>query len=283
MGKLLRRWWRYVTALLTGKFEERADPKIQIQQAIEEAERQHKLLTQQAANVIAHQKDTEIQLNRAIDNVEKLAASSRQALIMADNATKAGNAADAAKYNQAAQAFAQRLIVAEGEVESLKAIHLQATDAARQAKAAVNNNRMALEKKYTEKTKLLSQLDQAKMQERMTAAMQSMTSTVGEDVPTLDEVRRKIEQRYAHALGAAELQSESVEAKMLEVEQASVDMEAQVRLDEIRKQLGLDPATPEAVPGPAQPQVAAPTQADPAQVAQPQQQASQAEGSGASS
>lgn len=245
MGKFFKKVWRYLTAALTGKFEELADPKIQIEQAIEDAERQHQMLTQQAANVIAHQKDTELQLDRAISQVEKLSSSSRQALLMADQARKATNVADADKYEQAAQAFAQRLIVAEGEVESLKAIHLQATDAAGQAKKAVQSNRMALERKYTEKTKLLSQLDQAKMQERMSAAMQTMSATVGGEVPTLDEVRRKIEQRYARAEGAAELQADTVEGKMLEVEQASIDLEATSRLDQIRNQLGLKPVMPQ--------------------------------------
>ncbi len=245
MGKFLKKVWRYITAALTGKFEELADPKIQIEQAIEEAQKQHRLLTQQAANVIAHQKDTEMQLDRAMGQVEKMAASSRQALLMADAAKKKDDAAQTAKFEQAATAFAQRLIASESEVESLKTLHLQATEAAGNAKRAVSNNAMALEKKLTEKTKLLSQLDQAKMQERMNAAVTSMSATVGEEVPTLDEVRRKIEQRYAHALGTAELQEDSVESRMIEVEQASMDMEATVRLDEIRKQLGMEPAVPE--------------------------------------
>ncbi|MCE7883496.1 MAG: PspA/IM30 family protein [Actinobacteria bacterium ATB1] len=267
MGKFFKKLWRYMTAALTGKFEELADPKIQIEQAIDEAEKQHQMLTQQAANVIAHQKDTELQLNRAIEQVEKLSSSSRQALLMADQARKAGNQDDANKYEQAAQAFAQRLIVAEQEVESLKAIHLQATDAAGQAKKAVQSNRMALEKKYTEKTKLLSQLDQAKMQERMSQAMASMSATVGDEVPTLDEVRRKIEQRYARALGAAELHADSVEGKMLEVEQASIDLEATARLDEIRSQLGIETVLPQAsIPAPAaetEPAVPTPAEAEP--------------------
>ena len=37
MGKFLKRTWRYVVAALTGKFEDLADPKVQIEQAIDEA------------------------------------------------------------------------------------------------------------------------------------------------------------------------------------------------------------------------------------------------------
>jgi hypothetical protein len=61
-------------------------------------------------------------------------------------------------------------------------------------------------------------------------------------VPTLEEVRDKIEARYAKALGSSELQGATVESRMLEVEQAQMDTEAQVRLSQIRSQLGIAPA-----------------------------------------
>ena len=41
--------WKYFMALFNAKIDEHADPKVQIQQAIEEAQRQHQALTQQAA------------------------------------------------------------------------------------------------------------------------------------------------------------------------------------------------------------------------------------------
>ena len=43
------------------------------------------------------------------------------------------------------------------------------------------------------------------MQEQMNKAMASLSETVGEDVPTFDEVRDKIEARYAKAKGMSEL------------------------------------------------------------------------------
>ena len=70
MLKLVRRWWKYLTAKLTGSFNERADPKIQLEQAIAEAQEQHTRLKEQAANVIAIQKQTELQLNRKLDELE---------------------------------------------------------------------------------------------------------------------------------------------------------------------------------------------------------------------
>ncbi|MEN3315972.1 MAG: hypothetical protein V7605_2206, partial [Acidimicrobiaceae bacterium] len=85
-------------------------------------------------------------------------------------------------------------------------------------------------------------LDQAKMQEQVNTAMASLNETVGQDVPTFEEIRTKIESRYAKALGTSELTGQSVESRMLEVEQATVNNEAQMKLADIRAQLGIGPA-----------------------------------------
>jgi phage shock protein A len=162
---------------------------------------------------------------------------------MADDATKRGDSAKAAEYTSSAEAFANRLIAVENDVESLKQLHLQATQAATQAKAAVQQNSTLMQRKLAERQKLLSQLDQAKMQEQVNSAMTNLNEQVGTEVPTLDEVRQKIEARYAKALGAAELSGQSVEARMLEVEQAHMNTQAQARLDAIRAQLGIAPAS----------------------------------------
>ena len=67
MFKLVKKWWKYLTAKLTGKFNERADPKVQLEQAITEAQDQHRRLKEQAANVIANQKQGEMRLNAQDD------------------------------------------------------------------------------------------------------------------------------------------------------------------------------------------------------------------------
>ena len=160
-----------------------ADPKIQLEQAINEAHTQHRQLKEQAANVIANQKQTEIRLNRTMEEYEKVSANARQAVMMADDAQKKGDAEKVTQYTTAAEAFANRMIGIEREVEDLKALHLQASQAAEQAKQAVNQNSANLQKKLSEKQKLMSQIDQAQMQEQLNKAMTSLSEKVGEDVP----------------------------------------------------------------------------------------------------
>jgi phage shock protein A len=236
---LFVRVWRYLTAALTGKFEELADPKVQLEQAITEAQDQHRRLKEQAANVIANQKQTEMKLDRAMTELESLNANAQQALLMAEDARTSGDQTKADEYERTAESIATRLIAVEKEVEDLKGLLLDASRASEQAKAAVEQNAQMLQAKLAEKQRLLSQLDQAKMAEQMNTAMASLNEAVGQEVPSFEEVRDKIEKRQARAQGRAELEGGSVQARMREVEQASRNVEAQTRLSELRSKLGI--------------------------------------------
>ncbi|WP_027012121.1 PspA/IM30 family protein [Corynebacterium freiburgense] len=238
--------WKYLMALFDSKIEENADPKVQIQQAIEDAQRQHQELSQQAAAVIGNQRQLEMQLNRRLAEIEKLQGNTRQALQLADKARAAGDVAKATEYENAAEAFAAQLVTAEQSVEDTKQLHDQALQQASQAKKAVERNSMALQQKVAERTKLLSQLEQAKMQEKVSESLKSMNSiTASGSSPNLDQVREKIERRYANALGQAELAQNSVQGRMAEIEQAGVQLAGHSRLEQIRAQMAneLTPGT----------------------------------------
>ncbi len=257
--------WKYLMALFGAKVDEYADPKVQIQQAIEDAQRQHQALSQQAAEVIGNQRQLEMKLNRQLAEIEKLQGSVRQALTLADQATAAGDSAKANEYNNAAEAFAAQLVTAEQSVEDLKVLHDQALGAAEQAKKAVEQNAMMLQQKIAERTKLLSQLEQAKMQEKVSESLRSMSEIAAPGTtPNLEEVREKIERRYANAMGSAELAANSVQGRMIEVQQAGVQMAGHSRLEQIRASMRGEalpsggaatatPATPAATPEPEKP------------------------------
>ena len=234
--------WKYMMALFNSKIDEKADPKVQIQQAIEDAQRQHQALSQQAASVIGNQRQLEMKLSRQLDEVEKLNANARQAVTLADQAATAGDIEKATQYTNAAEAFAAQLVTAEQSVEDLKVLHDQSLQAATQAKKAVEQNAMALQSKVAERTKLLSQLEQAKMQEKVSESLRSMDSTLSApgNTPSLDAVRDKIERRYADALGSAELAQNTVPGRMMEVQQASVQMAGHSRLEQIRASMAGD-------------------------------------------
>lgn len=240
--------WRYLTAWGNDTIDQRADPRIQIEQAIGDAQRQHEALSKQAAAVIGNQRQVEMRLNRQLEKIEQLQGNVRQALTLADQASAAGDTRKTSDYTNAAEAFAAQLVTAEQSVEDLKVLHDQSLTAAQSAKQAVERNAMVLKGKLDERTKLLGQLEQAKMQEHVSSSLNQMSElSAPGNTPNLDQVREKIERRYANALGSAELAQDSVSGRMMEVEQASVQMAGHARLEQIRASMGI-----EAAPAPGQ-------------------------------
>ncbi|MFE0026128.1 PspA/IM30 family protein [Amycolatopsis sp. NPDC059021] len=229
------KFWKYMMAAFSSKIDEHADPKVQIQQAIEEAQRNHQALTQQAASVIGNQRQLEMKLNRQLGEVEKLQSSTRQALVLADEARNKGDEQKAVEFENAAESFAAQLVTAEQSIEDLKTLHDQSLQAAAQAKQAVERNATMLQQKLAERTKLLSQLEQAKMQEQVSASLNQMSELAAPgNTPSLEEVRDKIEKRYTTALGQAELAQNSVQGRMMEVQASTTQLAGHSRLEQIR-------------------------------------------------
>ena len=59
------------------------------------------------------------------------------------------------------------------------------------------------------------------------------------DVPTLDQVRDKLDQRYALAMGGAEIAAASINTQLLEVDASVIEQQGLRRLEEIRQSIKL--------------------------------------------
>ena len=106
MPNFFRRMFRYSNAYANKKFDEKADPAIQIEQAIDDAKKQHQALTAQAATVLANRHQIEMRLARQLSEIEKLNTSARQSLILSDQARESGDMTKAGEFEQAATTFA---------------------------------------------------------------------------------------------------------------------------------------------------------------------------------
>lgn len=233
--------WKYLMAAFGAKIDEKADPKIQIMQATAAAQAQHAALTAQAASIIGFQRKIEMELARQAGDVGKLQDSALQAILKSDEARATDCLALATRYETAAQEFATRLVTAETSLENLKATHASAIEATDRTKQAVEASSRRLQHQLEERSQLLSQLEQAKMQEQASASLQAMTGLSGpRNVPALNEVRDKIEGRYARALGSAELSRISPHGQALELERATLDTAGSGRLAQIRADLAGD-------------------------------------------
>lgn len=239
MANPFSKGWKYLMSSFDQKIDENADPKVQIQQATEEAKRRHAEISQQAASVIGNEKQLSMKLDRLRKDQADLQDKARQAVQMADKANASGDAEKARQLNETAEVFATQLVAVEQQVEETATMQSQAAQAAEQARRQQAESEARLKEQLSQIDQLRAQVDQTKMQEASTRALDSMNTVGGDDsVPTLDDVRDKIERRYADALGAQELTRNSVTDRMSEITQAGNDMRAADRLEQIRAELG---------------------------------------------
>ena len=82
------------------------------------------------------------------------------------------------------------------------------------------------------------------MQEEMNSAMAQLNETVGDDVPTLAEVAGEDRGPLRQGQGRRRAQRDVGRVTVLEVEQATANVEAQSRLSELRAELGLERRQP---------------------------------------
>ena len=235
----LKRLWGYIKALFRSKTEAMMDPEIEIEQAITEARQRDQALRNQAAKVVAHRTQLESQIERAAGDAGEARELAKQALLKAQAATTAGDAAGTDKWNRSAQGIAMRLQAAENNLNSLKGQFETAATQAENAKRAVQQNAMRLQELAAKRMELLGSLQQAKMQESVNQAMESLSATFDDEAVSLDKVEDKIESRRAQAMAHAELREATPEGAEMELRETISVAQADAKLDELKKELGI--------------------------------------------
>jgi phage shock protein A len=235
----LKRLWGYIKALFRRKAEDMMDPEIEIEQAIQDARKRDQELRNQAAKVVAHRTQLESKIERSADDAGEARELAKQALLKAQEATGAGDASGADKWTRTAQSVAMRLQAAENNLESLKGQYETAVEQAEDAKKAVQQNAMRLQELAAKRMELLGSLQQAKMQESVNKAMESLTATFDDEAVSLEGVEDKIEKRRAEAMARAELREATPEGAELELREAVSLAQADAKLEELKTELGI--------------------------------------------
>lgn len=241
---MFRRIIGYLRTLFRIKAESAMNPEVEIEQAIDEARKQDMALRNQAAKVIAHRTQLEQKIEGAADDVGTARETAKQALLRAEKAAGEGDAAGVDKWTNAAQSLAMKLQAAEGNLESLKQQYEIAVAQADEAKRAVETNAMRVQELAAKRMELLGKMEQAKMQESVNAAVESMSSAMEKDAPSLSKVEDKIQKRLAEAKAKAEIRSSTPEGAEVELREAVSLARADEKLAELRAELGLtEPST----------------------------------------
>ncbi len=235
----LKRLWGYIKQLFKSTAEGAMNPEIEIEQAINEAKKRDQELRNQAAKVVAHRTQIEGQMERAADDVGEARELAKQSLLKAEQAKSNGDTDGVQKWTRTAQALAMKLQAAENNLNSLKGQYETSVTQADKAKEAVTQNAMRLQELAAKRMELLGSLQQAKMQESVNKAVESISSTMDVDMPSLEKVEQKIEARKAEAMAKAELREATPEGAETELREAISEAQADAKLDELKAELGL--------------------------------------------
>jgi len=239
---VFKKWLAYFKSWFKKSSEKMMDPEIEIQMAIDQAQKRNQDLRNQAANIVAHRTQLESKIEKAADQVGESREMAKQAILKAEEARSAGDTAGVTKWTNIAQAQAAKLHAAETNLTSLKGQYQTAITQADQAKSAVQANAVKLQELSAKQMELLGALEQAKMQESVNAAVQSMSVTLDDGLPTLASVEDKIEKRKAQAMAKAEVFEATPEGGEAELRQAMNEAQTDAKLEELKVELGLTTA-----------------------------------------
>ena len=235
----LKRLWNYIKTLFRVKTEEAMDPEIEIEQAISEAKKRDQELRNQAAKVVAHRTQLESKIERAAEDVGEARELAKQALLKAKEAEGQGDSEAADKWTKAAQGLAMKLQASENNLASLKSQYESAVEQADDAKKAVQQNAMRLQELAAKRMELVGSLQQAKMQEAVNKAVESISETMDDEQVSLSSVEDKIEKRKAEAMAKAELREATPEGAEVELREAVSMAQADAKLEELKSELGI--------------------------------------------
>ena len=232
----------YIRTWFRGKAEAAMNPEVEIEMAIDEARKQDQALRSQAAKVIAHRTKLEQRIEKSADEVAEAREMAKAAIMRAEKAKDAGDADGVSKWTNSASSLAMKLTAAENNLDSLKDQYEIAIGQADQAKSAVEQNAMRVQELAAKRMELLGAIEQAKMQEAVNDAMESLNATVDRDQVSLSSVEDKINDRLANAKAKTELRSATPEGAEAELREAVSLTRADDKLAELRAELGLDTA-----------------------------------------
>lgn len=215
-----------------------ADPSAAFERAITDLREQHRLVTAQAAEIIAAAAHEQHRLERAIAERERLAASARQAVTSADEATAQGRLDEGARWEATAEALAARIAMVEDEIADRRVAGAEADAAARRARAVAAQSAAAVRARILDHQRVLSDLDRARLQERFNLVMQQLEPSVEASGSSLVSAERAAKERLATAEALAELRAELPDARRVELEQELWMLDARDRVARFRRDGG---------------------------------------------
>lgn len=206
------------------------DPKVMLEQYIDDVRSKIPAMRGTAASVIA----TELKLKAQIEELEGQVGDLDRQIIAA------------VKLGPEYEAEAKMLIAAKATAEqSLAETRDQfgtARTASEQARKALDDARLEVERRVREARALISQQEMTRMQEELSSLMASFE--IGDQSDVLQRARDRVRDRAAQAQARVELATKDVDARLRDIRRATAQIGVDEQLREYKRQLGMLPEEP---------------------------------------
>lgn len=227
---MLRRLRNVIRAFLGLFIRMAEDPKVMLEQYIDDVRSKIPTMRATAANVIA----TELKLKAQIEDLESQVADLDRQIIAA---VKLGP-----QYEAEAKMLIAAKATAEQSLTETRDQYGSAKTASEQARKALDDARLEVERRVREARALISQQEMIRMQEELSGLMASFE--IGDQSDVLQRARDRIRDRAAQAQARVELATKDVDAKLRDIRRATAQIGVDEQLREYKRQLGMLPEEP---------------------------------------
>ncbi|MBL8067145.1 MAG: PspA/IM30 family protein [Armatimonadetes bacterium] len=224
----MKRFFAWLRALFGRTMDKLEDPEIMLDQAKRDMQGALTANREKAVQAITQRN----RLQQMLDEATKKANQLEQ---QAATALRQGN-------RELAKQFLREKASNDATIETLRTTLAQAAETVDQVKIAIKRQEEEVRKKTAEALALKAQWKQAQIQDSIGRALEGLTFE-NEYEGSFASARDKIRDKQAEAGARNEMMAGSIHGKMLEMEDATMDIAAEEELKKLEEKLGLGAPT----------------------------------------
>jgi len=222
---MFKRIMDYLRGLVFGTLDKWEDPGVIIDQAVREMKENQAKNRERAVQAIAMKN----QLANMVDKEEKI---SRDLEAKATFALQNGN-------RELARTLLKEKSTRDSSLDNLRASYKQAEETAEAVKRAIQNEEERIRVKTADALRLKANMKQAQIQNEINKALDGFQ--FGDSTANFDRAEERIQGLQAEADARSEIAKTSVNARLAQMEEMQVDVEADKALADLEKKLGMAP------------------------------------------
>ena len=223
------RMWRYLKALFLGKLDELENPEVLLQQAAREMRENLAQNRQRAVTAITQKNNLKVLMDEQEKRITQLEA-------QAEMAVKKGE-------RDLARRVLREKLTFQQTVTGTRDSYDQAVQASEAVKVAIRRQEEQVRQRTAEALARKAQWKQAQIQTEMDKALTGLTFE--DESSAWERAGEKIRTAQSEAAARAELSQASIQAKIADLQDDTVDAEAEKALQELEQRMGTAPAVRE--------------------------------------